>query len=60
MKRAALILILTFVGVWLAILLGGCAGSQRLESSGDRAAAPYGFVDYCNRHPERAECGGTQ
>ena len=60
MTRAILILLLTFAGVWLALLMGGCAGPQRLESSGDRAPAPYGFVDYCNRHPDRAECGGTQ
>lgn len=60
MIRAALILLLTFAGVWLAILLGGCAEPRRLESSGELAPAPYGFVDYCLRHPERAECGGTQ
>lgn len=28
MIRAALILLLTFAGVWLAILLGGCATTQ--------------------------------
>lgn len=22
--------------------------------------APAGFVDYCERHPERAECGGAK
>lgn len=59
MQRAIRILLLT--GFVLAFgLLGGCSGPQRLESSGDRAPAPYGFVDYCNRHPDRAECGGTQ
>lgn len=43
-----------------SLLLAGCASSGLLRSSGEEAPAPYGFVDYCNRHPERAECGGTQ
>jgi len=60
MTRAILILLLTGVVLAFGLLLGGCASQQRLESSGDRAPAPYGFVDYCNRHPDRAECGGTQ
>lgn len=60
MTRAALILLLTAAGVLLAVWLGGCAEPRLLEGSGERAPAPYGFVDYCMRHPERAECGGTQ
>lgn len=60
MKRAVLILLLTGFGLAVALVLGGCASSGLLRSSGDEAPAPYGFVDYCNRHPERAECGGTQ
>jgi hypothetical protein len=60
MNRAILILLLAFFGVWAALLLGGCHHSGPLKSSGEEAPAPYGFVDYCNRHPDRAECGGTQ
>lgn len=60
MKRAVLILLLTAFGVWLAFLLGGCAAPQLLKGSGAPADAPGGFMDYCNRHPDRAECGGTK
>lgn len=60
MKRMVLMLVMAIVGVWIALALGGCAGPQLLKGSGVPAAAPGGFVDYCNRHPERAECGGAQ
>lgn len=43
----------------LILLLNACAPAT-LKGSGEEAPAPYGFVDYCNRHPDRAECGGTK
>lgn len=36
--------------VLAVLLLASCANNR----------APAGFVDYCERHPERAECGGTK
>lgn len=45
MIRAILILLLTFAGVWLAILLGGCVtmgGPTPFESSGVIAPTPAG------------------
>ena len=53
MRRAVLILA-------ACTLLAGCPKSGTLQGSGVEAPAPYGFSDYCARHPERAECGGTQ
>lgn len=41
----------------LALLLMACPGPQILHGTGQRVDPPGGFVDYCNRHPERAECG---
>lgn len=43
-----------------SLMLAGCPKSGTLQGSGVEAPAPYGFADYCARHPERAECGGTQ
>ncbi len=44
-----------------SLALAGCpTPPDILVGTGERAPAPYGFVDYCNRHPDRAECGGTQ
>jgi len=61
MRRAVLVMLLAFVGVWVALLLGGCgSGSGPLVGSGVEAPAPSGFAGYCARHLERAECGGTQ
>lgn len=60
MKRAVLILLLTGFGLAVALVLGGCGGSGLLKGSGIDAPAPSGFVDYCARHPQRAECGGTE
>jgi hypothetical protein len=61
MTRAILILLLTGVVLAFGLLLGGCAnGGGLLQGSGVEAPAPAGFIDYCQRHPERAECGGTQ
>ncbi len=47
MQRAILILLLTFAGVWLAILLGGCvttAGPAPFEL-GDEAPPPAGCIE---------------
>jgi len=44
----------------LSSTLIGCNTPSVLKGSGEVAPAPYGFVDYCNRHPDRAECGGTK
>lgn len=43
-----------------SLMLAGCPHSGILKGSGDSAQAPVGFADYCLRHPERAECGGTK
>lgn len=56
MGRAALILLLTFAGVWMALLMGGCAGPQRLEGSGSVAPMPVGHAVACAKDPDLAGC----
>jgi len=56
MKRAALILIFTAGGVWLAILLGGCASPQRLQGSGTIAPQPIGHAVACANDPAMPNC----
>lgn len=56
MKRAALILIFTFVGVWLAIVLGGCAPAQALKGSGTIAPPPAGHAVACAKDPALPNC----
>jgi hypothetical protein len=36
----------------LALIMSGCASTGSTSSGG----APAGYVDYCNRHPDRPEC----
>lgn len=44
-----------------SLVLAGCSGGNKtVRGTGEYANPPAGFVDYCNRHPEQAECGGTQ
>lgn len=43
-----------------AVFLAGCQGPEVLRGSGQPADPPGGFVDYCIRHPDRAECGGSK
>lgn len=43
----------------LALLLVGCAGNERIEGSGVIAEPPYGWIDYCVRHPEEPLCNGA-
>jgi hypothetical protein len=45
MKRAVLIVLLAFIGVWAALLLGGCAttGPTPFEL-GDEAPPPMGCI----------------
>ena len=56
MGRAALILLLAFVGVWAALLLGGCASPQRLDGSGSVAPTPFGHAVACAKDPALAGC----
>ena len=46
--------------ILLCSLLLGCRTPSVLQGSGIDAPAPSGFVDYCLRYPQRAECGGTE
>lgn len=47
MKRAVLILLLAFVGVWAALLLGGCVtlGGPTPFELGDEAPPPAGCIE---------------
>ena len=40
----------------LLALAAGCAAPQHLEGT-TPADPPAGYVDYCARHADRAECG---
>lgn len=45
----------------IPLLLDGCVGGgTAVRGTGEVAPTPEGFVDYCKRHPEKAECGGTR
>ena len=44
----------------ILFLLNACTSEGILRGSGEIAPTPYGFTDYCLRHPDRAECGGTK
>lgn len=56
MTRALLILLLAGLGSAVVLLLGGCAGPQRLEGSGTVAPAPLGHVIACAKDPNLAGC----
>jgi predicted transglutaminase-like cysteine proteinase len=36
----------------VALIMSGCATTGSTSSG----SAPAGYVDYCNRHPDRPEC----
>lgn len=45
----------------VCLLLAGCAGGGSVvRGTGEIAPPPPGFVDYCLRHPDKAECGGAK
>ena len=45
----------------LALLLAGCAQAEvRSVSTGERAAAPPGYLEWCRDNPQAAQCGGTK
>lgn len=50
------------IAALLVFALAGC-GAPQLNPDGTREEqprpAPAGFKDYCDRHPERQECGGS-
>lgn len=56
MARAILILLLTGVMLTFGLLLGGCAGPQRLEGSGSVAPMPAGHAVACAKDPGLAGC----
>lgn len=56
MPRATLILLMTGLVLALGLLLGGCAGPQRLEGSGTIAPAPIGHAVACAKDPSLAGC----
>lgn len=56
MTRAILILLLTGVVLALGLVLGGCAGPQRLEGSGSVAPTPGGHSGACAKDPALAGC----
>lgn len=58
MRRFALFVAFTILGVLLSLSLGGCATQSRLEGSGIRAPAPGGYDDMCRRDPANIACGG--
>ena len=39
-----------------AVFISGCAGGHANLKSGERVATPQQWAEYCERHPERAEC----
>ena len=56
MPRAILILLVTGFMLAFGLLLGGCAGPQRLEGSGVPAPAPIGHAIACAKDPSLAGC----
>lgn len=57
--RPRFVLIGSLVLLLIAVL-PGCGGGEMRERTGESVEAPFGFVDYCQRHPGRVECGGDQ
>lgn len=41
-------------------LLAGCGGGSILRGTGERVDPPAGYTQYCQQHPDRAECGGVK
>jgi hypothetical protein len=61
MKPPLLSILLLVIGVALSLFLGGCNGGPSvLRGDGVPTVGPYGFYEYCQRHPEVAECGGAK
>jgi hypothetical protein len=46
---------MTIVAI-VAIAVAGCSSPQRIDGTGQRAAPPGGWTDYCNRHAEDPSC----
>ena len=40
--------------IWFVLLMGlvGCADQPRSIADGAETVAPYGYIDYCIRHPD--------
>ena len=44
-----------------ALVLGSCAQVEvRSVSTGERAAAPPGYLEWCRDNPQAVQCGGTK
>lgn len=61
MIRAVLILLLAFIGVWAALLLGGCTSKPvRITGSGVEAPPPIGYIVWCAEQPNDPMCKAKQ
>lgn len=60
LTRGMIYLGLIGIGVALALLLGGCAPTVRIQGSGVEAPAPLGYIVWCAENPADPLCGVKQ